>query len=87
MGLYVFSLSAEEKSIFFTGESDILSVSMADAACMRVSKTRRRIVVQVTRTCLDGVDWSADIVRKTINEAELCCVRQSDRQSLERALK
>lgn len=41
MGLYVFSLSAEEKSIFLTGESDILSVSMADAACTRVSKTRR----------------------------------------------
>jgi len=44
---------------------------MADAACTRVSKTRRGNVVQVTRTCLDGVDWSADIVRKTINGAEL----------------
>lgn len=38
MGLYTFSFSADDsKSSFFAGESDILRVSSADAACVRVS--------------------------------------------------
>lgn len=37
MGLKTFSLSAEVKSSFFAGESDILSVLSADAAWRRVS--------------------------------------------------
>lgn len=55
MGLYVFSLSADEKSIFFAGVSDILSVSIADATCMHVSKDASIILEHSTRTCLDGV--------------------------------
>jgi len=64
MGLKVFSLSVDEKSSFFAGESVILSVSIAAAAYLHVSMDASDELHGglTRRTCLEGVDWRADIV-------------------------
>lgn len=65
MGLKTFSLSSDEKLSFFAGESVILSVSIADAAYLRVSMNAysgKYSSKGAWRTCLEGVIWRADIV-------------------------
>lgn len=64
IGLKTFSLSADEKSSFFAGESVIFSVSIADAAWIQVSihASLSDLSVKSRHTCLEGVDWRADIV-------------------------
>lgn len=63
MGLKIFSLSAvDSKLSFFAGESDILSVSMADAAYIRVSIRAWIKDAGPWRTFLDGVICAVDIV-------------------------
>jgi hypothetical protein len=59
MGLKTFSLSADVKSSFFAGESDILSALIAVAAWLRVSMDAYMEKCSSWiewRTCLEGVD-------------------------------
>ena len=66
MGLNTFSLSAEVKSSFFAGESDILRDSIAEVAWTRVNIHALSGVVGDGRddgTFLDGVLWVVIMIK------------------------
>jgi hypothetical protein len=86
MGLKTFSLSADAKSSFFAGESVILSVLIADAACMRVSIDA--YMGKYSRKIQSVPAWKASIEEQTlykINMMVLISIRYSNKSSVKNA--